>query len=336
MAPAVVTGQGVVPPVNSGFRGGALGVRGAAQEHGVALFRSEDLIAAAKAPSTRKRYSQLWSQFETFCVNRERTPLPASSRTVLDFLVHLVNGGKGGSAGASLAAIKDYHLNAHVQDPTQEREVMLAAEGASRITADRKGWPKERGPLPVEALLTFMRSPSFSSALGLRDATLVAVGLRLMLRPGEIVKLKLESVRMQKDGALVRLGRSKADQKAQRKPLLIESSASPACPVKLLQSLIRARKAQGATDEDLLFIGAAGRPLTTSAVSSVIRRMAEAHGLDPKSFSGHSLRIGGASAALAGGLTVDQVKAVGGWKSAAVNQYLESPKKKFVSRKMGF
>lgn len=264
------------------------------------------------------------------------TVLPASSRTVLDFLVHLVNSGKGGSAGASLAAIKDFHLNAHVQDPTQDRDVMLAVEGASRIAADRKGWPRERGALPVEALLSFIGSPDFSSSLGLRDATLVAVGLRLMLRPSELVRLKLESVKLQKDGVLVRLGRSKADQKAKRKPLLIEISASPACPVKLLRSLIKARRAQGATDEDLLFIGASGRPLTTSAVTSVIRRMAEMHGLDPKSFSGHSLRIGGASAALAGGLTVDQVKAVGGWRSAVVNQYLESPRKDPVSKKMGF
>jgi len=302
----------------------------------VAPLRSEDLIAAAKAPSTRKRYNQLWGQFESFCTVSKKHASPASPHTVLDYLVHLVNAEKGGSAGAALSAIKDFHLNARFADPTQDRDVMLAAEGASRIAADQKGWPRERDPLPVEALLSFMRSPQFTAPLGLRDATLVAIGLRLMLRPSELVNLKLDSVKRQDGGVLVRLGRSKADQKAQRKPLLIEASDSPACPVKLVTSLVKSRRAQGAADGDRLFVGAAGRPLSTSAVTSVIRRMAELHGLDPKTFSGHSLRIGGASAALAGGLTEDQVKAVGGWKSAAVSQYLVSPKKKSVSRKMGF
>jgi len=39
-------------------------------------------------------------------------------------------------------------------------------------------------------------------------------------------------------------------------------------------------------------------------------------------FSGHSLRIGGASAALAAGFTVDEVMTLGAWKSDAVRQYL--------------
>ena len=304
----------------------------------MAPLGSADLIAAARAPSTWVRYKQLWRQFETFCGIQSARALPAEARTVLNFLVHLVNAGKGGSAGASLAAIKNFHLDAGFQDPTVDRQVLLAAEGAARLAADHKPWPKERAPFPVAALLSHIASPSFSSSAGFRDAALVSVGLRLMLRPGELIKLRLEDVKLEEDGVKVRLGRTKADQKAERKPLLVEPSKSPACPVKLLLSLIQKRKAQGAAAADPLFVGPTGKRLTSSAVTSIVRRMAEAHGLDPKTVAGHSLRIGGASAAVEGGLSMTQVMAAGGWKSGAVKQYLSPMKKKYsktISAKMG-
>jgi len=103
---------------------------------------------------------------------------------------------------------------------------------AARLAADHKPWPKERAPFPVAALLSHVASPRISSSAGFRDAALVSVGLRLMLRPGELVKLRLEDVRFEDDGVKVRMGRSKANQKAERKPSLVEPSKSPACPVK--------------------------------------------------------------------------------------------------------
>jgi len=339
VAPSALFGQGVAPSFTSEFPSRPVRVRGARQEPSVEIFRSEDLITAARAKSTWTRYSQIWGQFSLFCVKFRKSALPASPSTVLDYLVHLVNAGRGGSAGAVLAAVKSEHLDSGFTDPTQQRNVRLAAEGASRIAAEKRGWPKERAPFPVAALLDHIASPSFSSVSGFRDAALVSVGLRLMLRPGELIKLRLEDVKLEQDGAKIRLGRTKADQKAERRPLLVEPSESPACPVKLLTSLVQKRKAQGAAAADPLFVGAAGKRLTSSAVTSIVRRMAEAHGLDPGSVSGHSLRIGGASAAADGGLSMTQIMAAGGWKSGAVQRYLSPVKKKenakSVSKVMG-
>ena len=77
--------------------------------------------------------------------------------------------------------------------------------------------------------------------------------------------------------------------------------------------------------------------MSASAVSPIFRRIAQDAGVRGP-FSGHSLRIGGASAALSGGLSVDQVKAVGGWKSDAVKQYLAPVllQSDSVSQLMGF
>ena len=164
-----------------------------------------------------------------------------------------------------LAAVKSEHLDAGFTDPTQPRNVRLAAEGASRIAAEKRGWPRERLPFPVEALLAHVNSVRFLSDVGLRDAALVAVGVRLMLRPGELAKMMIGDIQVRGEDIRVRLGKTKADQKSERRPLPLERVlSSPACPVKLLKAWMLRRRAQGAPDSARLFLGAAGKALTSS------------------------------------------------------------------------
>jgi hypothetical protein len=61
--------------------------------------------------------------------------------------------------------------------------------------------------------------------------------------------------------------------------------------------------------------------MSLGAITAVCRRMVEAVGGDEK-VSSHLLRIGGATAAIEGGLTKEQVMTVGGWRSEAINLYL--------------
>jgi len=54
--------------------------------------------------------------------------------------------------------------------------------------------------------------------------------------------------------------------------------------------------------------------------------------------SSHSLCIGGATAAIEGGLTREQTMTIGGWNSEAVNRYLRARELAVmqVSQRMGF
>ena len=54
--------------------------------------------------------------------------------------------------------------------------------------------------------------------------------------------------------------------------------------------------------------------------------------------SGRSMRVGGATAAVAGGVPKDIVKTVAGWKSDAVDEYVRAWVARYgnVSEKMGF
>jgi len=73
------------------------------------------------------------------------------------------------------------------------------------------------------------------------------------------------------------------------------------------------------------------------SISAVVKRVAEHAGLDGN-YSGHSLRIGGATAAVAGGMSMEQIRAIGGWESDAVFLYLRAvgPAMAQASKRMGF
>ena len=62
-------------------------------------------------------------------------------------------------------------------------------------------------------------------------------------------------------------------------------------------------------------------PLTVRQVAEVVKEVARAAGLDPDRFGAHSLRIGGASAALAAGVPPALIRLMGRWSSDVYELY---------------
>jgi site-specific recombinase XerD len=164
---------------------------------------------------------------------------------------------------------------------------------------------------------------SETGVLALRDAALVALGLRLMRRGAEIAALTTRDVEETVDGVTVTIRRSKTDQTGIGLQLPVEESDTPTCPVRLLRRWLSVRSALAVrgTHCDALFLSARGTALTTSAISAIVKRSAAAAGLSG-SFSAHSLRIGGATAAMGAGASLATIQAMGGWSSDAVQRYL--------------
>ena len=117
-------------------------------------------------------------------------------------------------------------------------------------------------------------------------------------------KLKLADWREVKGKVYLRIGRSKADQKAERKWIIVEAVDSDICPVKLAVSRLEIiwceEIGQSLCRERSIDSYQKGKSMSTAGISSVVKRVAKAAGLEGK-YSGHSLRIGGASASLEGG-----------------------------------
>lgn len=82
-------------------------------------------------------------------------------------------------------------------------------------------------------------------------------------------------------------------------------------PVAALKAMIRGRNA---ASTEPLFLWQ-GRPLTIRTVTRLVRMVAMAAGVDPRPLSSHSLRIGGATAALAAGVPPAAIRVMGRWDS---------------------
>ena len=74
--------------------------------------------------------------------------------------------------------------------------------------------------------------------------------------------------------------------------------------------------------EGLLFKLKSGAPLRARDVNLALRRAAAAAGLDPKGFSGHSLRAGRTTDLVEMGLADTVIRQSGRWKSDAFLQYV--------------
>ncbi len=75
--------------------------------------------------------------------------------------------------------------------------------------------------------------------------------------------------------------------------------------------------------QDSFFKSVRGAPLSPSTVSSICKRIVKLAGR-LENVSSHSLWIGGATAALQGGLSKEQIMAVGGWSSHVAERYLRA------------
>ena len=82
------------------------------------------------------------------------------------------------------------------------------------------------------------------------------------------------------------------------------------------------RKGELPHERPLFRNAASGAAFKVSDVRSVVKWMMAKIGLDPKRFGAHSLRIGGATAALAAGVSPAQIRLLGRWSSDVAELYM--------------
>jgi len=281
----------------------------------------EELLQASRAPSTLKAYSGLWREFSSFATDLRQPDCPASPALVELFLVWLDLEGRGSRAKAALGAISQEHTLQGQSNPTKGKRLRLVVDGVERDWAKAKDKVLVRDPFPVAAIRHHVEmAQTCRPELWIRDAFLVALGLRTMRRASELSALRLCDVKWRPVmGALsIFIARSKVDQTGKGTEIYIEPVEDCCtCPVRLFWKYLEWR----GREKGLLFGAAQGGRLSTQAITSICQRMVAAAGLQVR-VSSHSLRVGGATAAMMAGLTREQIMTIGGWSSAAVDRYL--------------
>jgi integrase len=293
------------------------------RSEGAGLAELDDIVRGlldkARAPSTVRTYDRWMLEFRSFvqATNEEETPV---AQQLARFAAKLFNEGRGGIVRVAACAVAFEEVKAGRGSPLTDGRLRLVLDAIEREWAAATV-RRVRDPFPIDALRVWVCTQERQwTATTIRDAAVVALGLRAMRRAGELAAIMWEDITWEGDSNMrLRIRRSKTDQLGQGHDVFIEGSHSPQCPVRLLRLL----QAHTGLQRGRVFQSVTGAALTASAISSICKRMVAAAGLSAR-VSSHSLRIGGATAAMEGGLSKEQVMVIGGWQSNAVERYLRA------------
>lgn len=267
------------------------------------LVEAQSYVRRAKAANTVKAYQSDWAGFEAFCRDRTVPSLPAAPATVAAYAAESARRLKANTIERHLTAISQAHQFAGFSNPAEDKLVRTVMAGIRRV----KG-TAQQGKDPLSpGLLRKMFAGAPDDLRTLRDRALLLVGFSGAFRRSELVALGYEDVRFTGEGLVVTIPRSKTDQEGEGQTVGIPYGSHPeSCPVRALEAWL----SQSNITYGYLFtrIGrwggeVSGRPICDHQLAKIIKRLAARAGLDPVSFSGHSLRSGLATSAAEGGAT---------------------------------
>ena len=291
------------------------GGAGRAAELEALSARAAAYATRARGPGTLRAYRSAWHGYEAWCCSLGREPLDGDPDTVAMYVTRRADDGLAvSSLRLALAAIRTAHLLAGIILDLRQPRFAMVLEGVVRSRGTR---PRRQATPAVPDVLRRMLGalPSPTAPLGLRHRAMLLMGFGAALRRSELVALRLgdvEAVAGRSIKLLVR--RSKTDPHGRGQEVAIWANpAEPLlCPAATLDAWLSVRAtapdlapALSAAERDAqpLFCAITksgrltGEALSDKAVARLVKQAAEAAGLDPARFSGHSLRAGLATAA---------------------------------------
>jgi len=266
------------------------------------LARARELASRSKAMETLRSYRTSWEQWCGFCELMGYEPLGGDAMAVGMFLAHLSLTKSLATARTRLAAVTAAHRIAGVALDTKAGPIANVLEGFKREQGVKP--LKQATPLLADVLKRVLGIYVKETPAHRRDKAILLIGFASALRRSEIVALDVADIESAPQGVLLHLARSKTDQQGKGELIAIHRGTnSEFCAVAALERWIETRGREPGPLFPRLHRGGrvTRKRLRPQAVSLVVKRAVEASGLNPGTFSGHSLRAGLAtSAALAG------------------------------------
>lgn len=263
------------------------------------LEAAADYLRASSSPATVRAYATDWQRFASWCADKGQESAPASPAIVALFLSDEARAGrKASTITRRAAAIAFRHRALSLPSPIDAPAVKKVLAGIRRTHGTN---PRRVSPVTAERLAVMLEGCG-DDLHGLRNRAMLTVGFGAALRRSELAALRVEDVEEVPEGLRVRLPRSKTDQEGAGQEVAVLDG-----PRLRVKAALAAWKAAAGITTGYLFRGIdrGGRvspePLTTRTVANVVKERAEAAGLDPSQFSGHSLRAGFLTSAAAHG-----------------------------------
>jgi len=277
--------------------------------------QAQAYIQQSRAAQTVKAYRADWADFTAWCTAYHLEALPATSETVARYLTTRAGTTKVSTLQRRMSAINQAQTaKGFARLSLRDEPIKSVWAGIRRVHG-----VAQHGKAPlVTTHLQAMVAQVPESLLGLRDQALLLVGFAGAFRRSELVGVTVADLDWTADGLTVRLPRSKTDQEGQGRTVGIPyGSHRITCPVRSMQAWL---EAAGITEGPVFrSVNRHGqlqvRALSDKAVALVVKRYAEAAGLDATQYAGHSLRAGLATAAAQAGVSERVIMAQTGHRS---------------------
>src|SRR3954454_2647795 len=270
--------------------------------------RAAHYATRARGAGTRRTYKSAWTHFSAWCRSLDREPLSGDPDLVAMYVVRRADDGLTvSSIRVALAAIRTAHQLAGVGLDLSQPHFRMTLEGVVRSRGVRP--TRQAAPAVPDVLAKMLTAlPSPGSPLGIRNRAMLLLGFGAALRRSELVGLRIGDVQLVPGrGVTVLVRRSKTDQYGRGQQVAIWANpADPlTCPAVSIERWLALRDTgpdvancfgPEARDALPLFCGMSKtdrlsvNALSDKAVVRLVKGAAEAAGLDPERYSGHSLR----------------------------------------------
>jgi site-specific recombinase XerD len=186
--------------------------------------------------NTQRAYLADWKLFENYCQNQGYESLPASAVVVANYLSSCKDYAWH-TLQRKLAAIwKQHSLAGYTENPCQHRMVLQVLEGWKR----EKGIDQKQAPAFSMAFFKQTLADFPDSYAGLRDKTILLLGLAGAFRRSELVALNIEDILIDSDFVVLRIRQSKTNPYQEKEYKLLAYSADIRfCPVRNLQAWLQ-------------------------------------------------------------------------------------------------
>ena len=295
-----------------------------------------ELASAHLADTTHRSYNSIWQRFQQFCAVEKRQALPADEATIALFLGYLKNTGawQPQSIGGVLSAIKKVHKDVlGVEPPVDGPLIHQMRSGWAYAAAQAPGGKTDqRQPFPAQhalrALQRFMQTPDAAWQVvpsTARALVFTVMGFCQFARAGTDIGLQRADIHFDRADVLVRLRVMKGHEKNRSFDQQRFPGANLLAPLIARWQAFQAEQWRRSTRTMPSDVGFYHLPSdatwppagTASAACNAWLDLAcldlgVAAPLGGK-FTSHSLRSGGASAAFAIGVSIDDINDHGGW-----------------------
>ena len=302
------------------------------------------LVGARWADSTTTKYHNGWEKWRTWCRSHpESSPRPASPFYVCLYLNDLVlSKCKFGALTSAASGIRWGHLTVGMSNPMDNDFVQVVLEGAKRTVGKSESQQKE--PMTAEMAKRLVELLGVGgNLLQHRTVVICPLGFSGFLRISELVEIQVRHLRFHDAHLEITIPKAKNDQVRQGHIVHIARSNSRFCPVHWLQKYLQET---GLDSNDANYVisrlaktktghkAHGHRPLSDTTVRDIFNKDVApiCEKVEPGHYCLHSLRSGGASAAINNGVSERLIGKHGRWKSGfSRDRYLKDGKKQRLS-----